>query len=176
MALRIRTVLALLVAALVVAGCGTGQVAQTAEQDNTGADAGNELIKLRDVVFVFDGPVAGNEVYGIGETAPLSLTIVNDSAEADRLVAVTSPIAVRGIVIPPNVVVPGGQSLTAGQTGPLAGVELPYENSVSVGLAELLVPIRSGLTYPVTFHFARAGQISLDVPVDIPDRPAPRAD
>jgi hypothetical protein len=44
------------------------------------------------------------------------------------------------------------------------------------GASDVTTPIRSGLTYPVTFVFQRAGDLSMALPVEAPsDVPAPHA-
>ena len=94
----------LLAAALVVlspaaVACGAGQVAQTAEQVTAAAGARVGEISVVDVEFLFDGPVAGDEVNDVGAIAPLAVTIVNHGSAADRLLRVSSPIATRGLVV-----------------------------------------------------------------------------
>ncbi len=155
-----------------LAGCGAGQIAHTAEiqsvVDGTTARIGD--ISILDAQFLFTGSIRGDEVYPVGANAPLHLTIVNSGDTPDRLVRVTSPVAASGVVVGPTTV-PANGSLTAGQVGPVAGIELPDEDEAVIGLVELATPIRSGLTYPVVFEFERAGQIALPVTVDTPDLP-----
>jgi copper(I)-binding protein len=155
-----------------LAGCGAGQLAHTAQiesvVDGTTARIGD--ISILDAQFLFTGPIPGDEVYQVGTNAPLHLTIVNSGDTPDRLIRVTSPIAASGVVLGPTTVSANG-SLTAGQVGPVAGIELPDEDEAIIGLVELSTPIRSGLTYPVVFEFERAGQIAIPVPVDTPDLP-----
>ncbi|OLT05641.1 hypothetical protein BJF90_01005 [Pseudonocardia sp. CNS-004] len=170
---RCRPLLAaiLLLVATATAACGSGQISQTAEQVSPWAGGEVGEIAVLDVAFPFRPPVAGNEVYGVGEIAPLSVTIVNHGDAADRLVRVSSPIASSGVVAE-GLVIPGGQTLTAGQQGPVAGLDVSYENDAGlIALAGLSEPIRSGLTYPVVFGFERAGDVRIDVPVDLPDFP-----
>lgn len=162
----------LLLVGLATAACGSGQHAQTAEQVTPWAHGEVGEIAVLDVAFPFRPPVAGDEVYRIGELAPLSATIVNHGDVADRLVRVSSPIASSGVVVAEGLVIPGGQTLTAGQEGPLAGLEVSYENDAGlIALAGLSEPIRSGLTYPVVVEFERAGDVLVEVPVDLPDLP-----
>ncbi|HXV94823.1 MAG TPA: hypothetical protein VD813_16075, partial [Pseudonocardia sp.] len=165
---------ATLAVALVTAGCGAGQYAQTAQQttNSTGAAARVGEIAVLDVEFLFDRPVFGDEVYGVGSTAPLAVTIVNTGDRADRLVRVSSPIAEGGVVVADDIVVPGGQTLTAGQVGPVAGIEVPpADEAPLIALTGLRVPIRSGVSYPVVFGFERAGDVRIEVPVDTPASP-----
>lgn len=171
---RRRRTSALLAAAVAVllAGCGAGQVASTAEQTSNAGGAVARLgeIALLDVEFVAAPPVPGDEVYGVGATAPLSMTVANTGREADVLVGVSSPVATGAVVLAGGLRIPGGQTLTAGYED-LAAADLPSEDSAAVALTGLTTPIRSGLTYPVVLTFARAGEVTLQVGVDTPDVP-----
>ena len=164
---------------LLMTGCGAGQQAATSTQLTHAGGAVGRVgpISVLDVEFRFAPPIAGDEVYGVGDTAPMSVTIVNNGTSADRLVRLSSPVAVAGVVVADGLVVPAGATLTAGQTG-VSSIEVPYEDDARLlALTGLRTPIRSGLTYPVVLGFERAGDIVLDVPVDTPDVPRdPAAD
>jgi hypothetical protein len=171
---------AVVVAAALLTGCGAGQVAATAEQvtmtGGVGGRAGS--LVLRDVQFVWDGPVPGDSVHEPGDDAALQLTIVNPLSpgldDGDRLVAVSSPIAAAGRVVG-DARVPDGGTLTAGYDEPLSSITVSGAAAVQVVLLGLTEPVRAGLTYPVEFTFAEAGSLVLDVPVENPDRLPPRA-
>ena len=167
------------------AGGGAGQQAQTSNQvpATGGAGGGAGTIQLRDVQFVYDGPVPDAEVYRIGDDARLQLTVINNSTTlvddgfaADRLVAVDSPLAAYG-PIGGDPRLPDGQTLTAGDPPPqpVASIVLPGTSSVEVSLIGLTEPVRAGLTYPVVFTFERAGDVRLEVPVENPQVLPPRA-
>src|SRR5215207_8867168 len=85
---------ALLMAVLaVLAGCASGHVAHTADQESAvnGASGEAGAIAVRDAVFAF--PPGEEHYYPAGSTVPLRLTIVNTGDDEDRLVAVQSPAA-----------------------------------------------------------------------------------
>lgn len=174
----VRAVAAALLA-LVTVGCGAGQEAATSAQVTNATGAGGQAgsISVRDVAFRFDPPIAGDAVYGVGDTAPMAVTIVNNGPDADRLVRLSSPVAAAGVVVADGLVVPGGATLTAGQAG-VSSIEVSYEDDAGLlALTGLTTPIRSGLTYPVVFGFERAGDVVVDVPVETPDLPrGPAAD
>jgi copper(I)-binding protein len=158
---------------LLAVGCGAGQEAATSTQVThaTGAVGQVGPISVLDVEFRFTPPIAGDEVYGVGDTAPMSVTIVNNGATADRLVRLSSPVAAAGVVVADGVVIPGGATLTAGQTG-VSSIEVPFEDDAGLlALTGLREPLRSGLTYPVVLGFEQAGDLVLDVPVATPDVP-----
>ncbi|MCO1660896.1 hypothetical protein [Pseudonocardia humida] len=155
-------------------------MAQTSEYvgNASGAVARVGEMAVLEVEFLFDRPVAGDEVYGVGGIAPLAVTLVNTGDAPDRLVRISSPIAEAGlVVVDDGLVIPGDQTLTAGQIGPVASIEVPYEDDGGlIALIGLKEPIRSGISYPVVFGFERAGDVVVDVPVKTPDIPPPRAE
>ncbi len=166
------------VVVLLATGCGAGQMAATSTQvtNATGAVGQVGPISVLDVEFRFTPPIAGDEVYGIGDTAPISVTIANNGPTADRLVRLSSPVAAAGLVVADGLVIPGGATLTAGQTG-VSSIEVPYEDDAGLlALTGLRAPIRSGLTYPVVFGFERAGDVVLEVPVSTPEVPREPSD
>jgi copper(I)-binding protein len=179
--LPVRTKAAALTGALALAiglgGCGAGQHAQTAEQGllSGGARGAAGSVVVRNARIVFTGPIPGDTVYRPGDDVPLQLSIVNEGDQPDRLVAVTSPIAADGFIVG-DTVIPGGHTLVAGYDEPAADVTLPDQTEIDVTLTDVSTPIRSGLTYPVELDFARAGAVSLTLPVEVPaDVLPPRA-
>ncbi|MDQ3761256.1 MAG: hypothetical protein M3460_06010 [Actinomycetota bacterium] len=152
-----------LVLMAVLVGCSAGNVQATAT-GGVGGRVGD--IVVRDALFTFDGPIAGDTVYQPGDNAALQFTIFNEGDRADRLVRVSSPIA-RSATITGDTRIPGHQVLAAGYPGPTA----PDTNAVRIVLAGLSVPIRAGFDYPVVFVFEHAGELRLELPVENPDKP-----
>ena len=188
-----------LIGALALTGCGAGQVASTAQQvaNAPGANVTASSIAVRDAVIVFGESVEG-AVYTRGESAPLSMTIVNEGAEPDRLVAATSPFA-RTVEVSGEAVIPGGRALVVdGEVVPVPlpepQDEVPSEapdpsdapaaaptapaapEAVSIVLIGLVDDIRAGITYPVTLTFERAGEVTVQVPVANSDEPREEAE
>lgn len=176
MEIRTRTGAAVGALALLLTGCGAGQIAQTAEQVSTGGGAAAQAgsILVRDAQFTYDGPVPGDAVYRPGDDATLQVTIVNEGRGADTLISVSSPVAGSGRIVG-DARVPGDQTLTAGYDQPIAQVTLPYANAVDISLLGITEPIRAGMTYPVVFTFERAGEVQVEVPVENPEMLPPRA-
>lgn len=177
-----RTVVAIAWAAtgmIVLAGCGAGQEAATSEQRSSSPGTPGEIgsIQIRDVQFPWSDPVAGDTVYPSGADAPLQATIVNGEvgvAATDRLVAVSSPIATSARIVG-DAAIPDGQVLVAGYDGPVSSITLDGAREVAIALEDLTAPIRAGLTYPVVFTFADAGELQLQVGVENPAVLPPRA-
>jgi copper(I)-binding protein len=200
----------------VLAGCGAGQISQTATQQAAvnGASGSAGPIAIRDAQLAPPSDPQG--VYQPGSTARLIVTIVNTGLSDDTLVKVTSP-AVESITIDGSAdgtkVLPGGfavssgvdsDDMTGGQAGDTASVVpttapetttssatvspgTPSESAKPSGSSTAPVPpgkvridlvqiksinggpLRAGMTIPLTFYFAHAGQVTLpQVPIGAP--------
>jgi copper(I)-binding protein len=109
-----RSVLAglVVVGGLALAGCGSGQVAQTAQQQGTidGVSVQVGQLAVRDIALEY--PNAG--VYKKGTTARLRMVVVNQGISADVLTDVRSPAA-SGVTITDDSATaqPGGGSPSA---------------------------------------------------------------
>jgi copper(I)-binding protein len=116
-------------AALVVAGCGAGQITQT----NTQQAAVNGAYGQAGTIVIRDAAVVNRDsceqAYPQGSTAPLRLWLVNQGAKDDLLLSVNSELA-------SNAVVGGDKALTAGRTlavGPAATPASPSSSTASSG-------------------------------------------
>jgi copper(I)-binding protein len=171
---------AALVAAAVLTGCGAGQVASTATQvsNTTGGNAQVGPLALRTVAIAFDGAVEDGAVYRRGEDAPLNMTVVNEAGETDRLVSASTPLA-ESVEISGTTDIASGRSLVVGGDTQQQGAGSPGgapvttpqpreegEPTASVVLVGLREDVRSGISYPITFTFERAGDVTVAVPVD----------
>lgn len=115
--LRIRPTAAVagaVLGAVVLAGCGAGQVSQTARQVSAvdGANVTVGSIAVRNAQFVLGEDADAAVAYPRGSSAPLQMTIVNTGGTADELVSVSSPIAGNGEIIGKGEV-PAGRTLVA---------------------------------------------------------------
>jgi copper(I)-binding protein len=117
---RIRPTAAALVgvvaAAVTLAGCGAGQITQTDTQVAAvnGANAQVGQVAIRDTVIEFSDQAQGDAVYPRGGSAPLSMSMVNGGAQADRLVSASSPIASSVQIIGTTDLPPGQRLLVEG--------------------------------------------------------------
>lgn len=177
---------AALVGALALTGCGAGQVAGTAEQVSSvgGSNVGAGSIVVRDAVIEFGEQVEGGAVYSRGADAPLSMTIVNEGADGDRLVSATSVWASE-VTVSGFAEVPGGRTVVVGgEPAPVtpttsarasgAPAAVPTAQAASgtqIVLVGLLDDLRAGLTYEVVLTFERAGELRLQVPIGSTDEP-----
>lgn len=165
-------------AALILSGCGAGQISQTSEQvaaiNGNTANAGD--IALRNVHIVFPGN--GTATQTAGGKAALALSIVNTGAVgADELTGVTTDLGKVEIIpaegdkleiAPSETVVvstpqAGVETHTGGETIKTEGGETTTARIEITGLTENITP---GLTYDVTFNFKNNGNVLVQVPVD----------
>ncbi|MCO1655186.1 copper chaperone PCu(A)C [Pseudonocardia humida] len=112
-------VAAAVIGAITLAGCGAGQITQTAGQVAAvgGASADVGQIAVRDVSIAFAEDGEGATRYPPGGAAPLQMSIVNFGSGPDRLVSASSPVAA-------SVQVSGETEIEAGQVLVVEG-ELP---------------------------------------------------
>lgn len=196
---------------LAVAGCGTGQIAQTANQQPSivGINGSIGNIDLRNVMI--EHP-AGDR-YPAGSDAVLDITVVNSGRSEDELVGATTPLAgnVRltadaaastsatpepsfsggtasaspsgsATPVPKKAAAKKSPATKASPTqAPPSSVKLPVSTRVALNgagehleLQKLTQDVFSGDTVTVRFTFARAGTVSLDVPVATSSTYAPR--
>lgn len=169
---RTATAIALLAAgAFALTACGAGQISQTATQvaavNGNSADVGD--IQLRNVHVVYPN----SQEYSItpGGTVELGFTAINSSpAVADELIDISSPEAQITIVdeaesgsneIAPLTALGAGVPADTQLDDPLLPIQL-----ITVEMADISEDVRPGLTLPVTFEFANAGEVVVNVPVD----------
>ncbi|WP_156755110.1 copper chaperone PCu(A)C [Actinokineospora pegani] len=191
-----------LAAALALVGCSAGQITQTDSQlpavNGTQATQGD--IALRDVKFAY--PESGS--YAQGADAPMILSIVNAGSTADTLTSVTSPVAGE-VTVTGSGEVPGGFRVAVGTPGAEVGsaasetsapsssatagapssTATPPPNtpaavnrlgSMQIELKAVNTELFPGKTFPVTFVFAQAGPITVEVPIAAPSDPRPEAE
>lgn len=154
-----------LIIAVALTGCGSFDAQLTAPGGTGGGVRG---LEIRDARFSASPPRAGDEAYAAGEDAPLTLTIVNAGDATDRLESVSSPVA-GGSRITGDTQILDGSALVSGDGRGAPAQTSPATVRADVVLTDLRAPVRAGLTYPVTFTFARAGSVTVATPVGNPD-------
>jgi len=165
-----------------MSACSAGQITQTSTQvpaiNGSNVDAGS--IALRNVHVIYPN----SEEYSIepGGTAQLGFTIVNlDPYIGDELTGISTDFAqsVTGaeLEIPPQSSVIAGASETTADLiegaeelpDPDSTGETPFPTPAAIETVELVglsEGVRPGLTIPVTFSFAEAGDITVSIPID----------
>lgn len=160
-----------LIGSAAIAGCGTGQIAQTTDQASAvnGTEGILGTVALRDVRIQ---SAQTRDFIQPGRTVELVFVATNQSTDTDDeltgistdvgKVSITGakklPAGTRLIVSPPAVPSPGPAANRS---------ELRAIGDVGTATATVTLdkPISNGLTYDFTFVFKQAGQITLAVPI-----------
>jgi hypothetical protein len=152
--------------AATMTGCGAGQQSQTSTQEPAvnGASGAVGTIALRDVRILADQSGATVKA---GDSADLLFVAVNQSGvDNDRLVSITSDYG-SVTVSPSRPEVPAERALIVGKPETKYGEELQALSNATKATAtvKLTKPISNGLTYSFVFTFERAGQAKIEVPI-----------
>jgi copper(I)-binding protein len=153
---------------VILAGCGSGQISQTATQhaavNGTAAEAKD--IALRNVHLLAEQT---SDFLQPGATVPLLFVAANNSVDAgDTLVGITSDVGT--VAVTGDSAIPPGGALVVGAAGDR--VEAMGSARPVVAEVTLTEPITNGLTYNFTFNFAKAGKVTVAVPISAGE-PAP---
>jgi copper(I)-binding protein len=81
-----------------LAGCGAGQISETAKQHPTAGGSNVDLGKIALRNMQIQAPEGAT--WNTGDTVALTMTIVNNTAAADQLVAVTTDAASKVMIFP----------------------------------------------------------------------------
>jgi copper(I)-binding protein len=146
-------VLALLIPA--IAGCEAGDDAPTLQfhSASSGMQAIVDGIRITNV-FVLGAPT-GSTVPS-GSSAGLFLSIYNGGTSSDTLESVTAARVAKSVTLSGGPVALPANAAPVNLTGP----------QPEVVLENLSTSLRGGSTIPVILHFAHAGSVSMQVPVE----------
>jgi copper(I)-binding protein len=159
------------------AGCGAGQISQTADivpavpgANSTATPGGDASIQLRNALIAYPGL----DGYRAGAAAPLELSVFNTGDDPVTLVQVTTEAA-RSVTLETNL-----PTASASPTGRVS-VEVPVGGYVTLTrsagtwlqLTGLTKDLRPGEAASVRFTFDNGASYTLDVPMGMPTQPAP---
>ncbi|TSD95625.1 hypothetical protein FOS14_17630 [Skermania sp. ID1734] len=160
-------------AALALSGCGAGQISQTAQQVAAvnGNYATQGQIALRDVRILY--PATQEYTNSKGGKAALAFNAINSSADKpDQLTGISTDLgdihvtpADKATIKPLSELVAAGPGVQSNPSADANGAD-PEAKPIRVEITGLRKNVTPGLTYPMTFTFAKAGTIKIDVPVD----------
>lgn len=155
--------------AMVLTGCGSGQISQTASQESAvnGTSANVKEIALRNVHLQ---AVQTGDFLQPGTVVPLMFVAANNSPDVDdKLLAVSSEIG--QVTLTGAGAIPARGALVVGT--PDGQPEATAMGSTAPSTAEVTLnkPITNGLTYKFTFDFATAGRVVVAVPVSAGESP-----
>jgi copper(I)-binding protein len=161
---RSRIIGTVLLACLVLVGCGAGRTGSTdLDRTRIGLDSvDGQVGQLRLLSVSIASPGTRGSLHIAGDSAALLVTIANDGRDEDVLTGASTDVADQvvfrdGDAPPdpaPRVSVPSGGVATVRD---VIGQHLELS-----GLRERL---RSGFSVPVTFEFRDAGAVTLEVPI-----------
>jgi hypothetical protein len=160
-----------LIGAAALAGCGAGQLSQTAMQQSAvdGNQAGINNVALRNVHIQ---AVQTGDFLRPGATVDLVLVAVNQSPDiTDKLVGITTDIGT--VTVTGNPTLPAsGVLFIGGRNGQSKNADHAVENADAVkARIALTKPITNGPNYNFTFNFEKAGSVSVAVPISAPESP-----
>jgi hypothetical protein len=159
-----------LAAAVVLSGCGAGQVSQMATQEPAvnGINANIGQIALRNVHL---RATQSTDYVEPGREVELIYVASNDSPDVnDKLVSITSDIGT--VSLTGDTALPATGTLVVGapdgQTTPLESVESADAAEAKLQLEK---PITNGLTYNFRFKFEQSGEGTVAVPISAGESP-----
>jgi copper(I)-binding protein len=173
-------------AALVLAGCGAGQITQTDTQqaavNGANASSASGAVAVRDASVVNRNGC--QQAYTAGSDASLKLTIANSGGTPDELVSVTSTGAASASVQGQQTIfarssievgpvdepesAPGSASASPTATPSQSPTTGAATDHATVVLQGLKAPLWPGQLLPVTFVFRDAGPLTVEMPIAAP--------
>jgi hypothetical protein len=153
-----------LTAAVVLSGCGAGQVSQTATQqaavNGTSANIGQIAVRNAHI-----RATQTTDYVEPGREAELLFVASNDSPDVnDKLVSITSDLGTVSLTGDTNL--PASGTLVVGAPdGQITALESIETAEAAKATVQLSKPITNGLTYNFTFTFERSGQGTIAVPI-----------
>ncbi|MGO4445335.1 hypothetical protein AB4Z42_18450 [Mycobacterium sp. 2YAF39] len=159
-----------LAAAVVLSGCGAGQVSQTATQqaavNGTSANIGTVAVRNAHIraTQTTDYVEPGREV-------ELLFVASNDSPDVnDKLVSITSDVGT--VSLTGDTSLPASGTLVVGAPdGQITGLDAIETAEAAQATVQLSKPITNGLTYNFTFTFEKSGEGTVSVPISAGESP-----
>ena len=152
---------------LILTGCGSGQISQTANQESAvnGTSANVKNLALRNVHLL---AVQSSDYLQPGRTMPLVFVAANSSPDVnDKLLEITSDVG--AVALTGDVAIPAGAALIVGPAmGQAEAMGSAMPPAAEVTLSK---PITNGLTYNFTFTFDKAGRVTVAVPISAGETP-----
>ncbi|BBZ77990.1 putative lipoprotein LpqE [Mycolicibacterium anyangense] len=163
---------ALAAGGLLLTGCGSGQISQTAGQEAAinGSTGNVKNIALRNVHLQ---AVQKGDALKPGRTVELIFVAANNSPDVnDKLVGISTDVGSVDVSGP--TAIPANSRLVVGTPDGQDEVEALSSAQPTSAEVTLSQPISNGLTYTFKFDFEKAGEVSVAVPISAGN--APRQD
>ena len=175
-ALRAAAIGALLLSPVVLSACSAGQVTQTSTQEqNFGAQTDAGPLDLRALELPY--PTGGT--YPSGSEARLLGAVVSTASSEDTLVGITGDAFSDVEVVDPSAAAPADDAAPAGISLPVPAdgtLFLSDGQGPAVTLVGLSEELGVGDYVDVTFSFTESGDVTVPVPVGVPQRDLPRGE
>ncbi|WP_422208138.1 hypothetical protein [Mycobacterium sp.] len=159
------------IGAATLAGCGAGQLSQTAMQQSA-VDGNQAVINNVALRNVHIQALQTGDFLRPGATVDLVLVAVNQSPDVtDKLVGITTDIGKVTVTGDPTLPA-SGVLFVGAQNGQSKNDDRAIENADAVkARIALTKPITNGPNYDFTFNFEKAGSVSVSVPISAPESP-----
>jgi len=159
-----------LAAAVVLSGCGAGQVSQTATQEAAvnGTSANIGKISVRNAHLRVD---LTTDYAQPGSDVELIFVATNESQDVnDKLVSITSDVGT--VSLTGDTELPAAGTLVVGAPdGQITALESVESAEAANATVQLSKPITNGLTYNFTFKFEQGGEGTFAVPISAGESP-----
>lgn|GEM_PF-6240886 len=188
-------------AAALLAGCSAGQISETAKikpaVQGANAESDSGTLALRDLTVLYR---SDNPTYSAGEDAPLVVRVANSGATNDALTSVRTDAARSVVYVDSTASASPSASGSASPSGSASASasEAPKNQPpgtdrfhLTVASQEMLTlrpdqgkylelyklrrDVRPGQTVRLVFHFQKAGDVQVDVPMAPPDQVTSRS-
>jgi copper(I)-binding protein len=151
-----------------MAGCGAGQLSQTAMQQSA-VDGNQAVINNVALRNVHIQAVQTGDFLRPGATVDLVLVAVNQSPDVtDKLVGITTDIGKVTVTGDPTLH-PSGVLFVGAPNGESKKVDAVEDADAVKATIALSKPITNGPNYDITFNFEKAGSVSVPVPISAPE-------
>lgn len=137
------------------------------------------VLSIASTVVAYGGDIAIDDAFarasaGTAKVGAAFMTLRNSGATADALVEVNSPVAARAEL---HTHIKDGDIMRMRQ---VEAIDVPARGAVTlepggphVMLINLTQPLKQGEAFPLTLTFAKAGTMTIEVPVKSPGESAP---
>lgn len=160
-------------AMVLITGCGSDDDRAMSNNRDSGTDHGQTSVQNAYIVPAYRASCALQR----DAPASLSFTAINDSpAESERLLDISTPaaasvsinVAPSALRMPPRTAIAAGQPRANPDPHPSEhpGPSATFGQPFSVTLIRLADTVEPGRSFPVTFGFERAGELTVDVAVE----------
>lgn len=151
------TVAAAVLGVAALSGCAAGMISQTADQipNHDGVHSSVGPMGIQNALLGSEENGPGPVAFPAGSAVPVSFVVTNASTDTDTLTSITSSAGEVEIV--GDAQVPGEHRLEFTEGG-------DFQATITSATQDL----KYGFAVAMTFNFANAGSLTIDVPIAVP--------